>query len=93
MQQEKLIGVLEDADGAPLSFCWQGTSYLATSRPTRWYSRKLWWEVADAAPKGSGSAILETEIWRVWAACGLDRRLFEITRTNPGGEWLVLEVS
>lgn len=93
MQIEELLGVIQDCDGAPLSFSYQGKNFLTSSRPIRWYSRKLWWDEIDAAPKGSGGAILETEMWRLWASCDLERKLFELIHKLPEDTWVVQEVS
>jgi hypothetical protein len=92
MQTEEILGVLQDSDGAPLSFKYRGASYLVTSRPVRWYSRKLWWESAEAAPRGAGSALLETEMWRLWASCGETVAFFEIRHQLPQDTWMVQEV-
>jgi hypothetical protein len=93
MQAEAIDGVLQDSDGAPLSFSYLGRSYLVSSRPVRWYSRKLWWESAGAAPKGIGAALVEVEMWRLWASCEGDRHFFELSHTNPQDLWVVTEVS
>ncbi len=92
MQTEEILGVLQDSDGAPLSFKYRGKSYLVTSRPVRWYSRKLWWESAEAAPRGVGSAVMETEMWRLWASCGDTVAFFEIRHQLPQDTWVVQEV-
>ena len=92
MQTEEILGVLQDSDGAPLSFKYRGASYLVTSRPVRWYSRKLWWESAEAAPRGVGSAVMETEMWRLWASCSDTVAFFEIRHQLPQDTWVVQEV-
>ncbi|MFM2020278.1 MAG: hypothetical protein RL718_859 [Actinomycetota bacterium] len=92
MQTEEILGVLQDSDGAPLSFKYQGVSYLVSSRPVRWYSRKLWWELADSAPRGIGSAVMETEMWRLWASAGAASAFFEIRHQLPQDIWVVQEV-
>lgn len=92
MQTEELAGVLLDGDGAPLSFSYSGNSYLVASRPVRWYSRKLWWESAAAAPKGIGSSVMETEMWRLRASCGSSIKLFELSHQMPEDIWVVQEV-
>jgi hypothetical protein len=92
MQTEEILGVLQDSDGAPLSFKYRGASYLVSSRPVRWYSRKLWWESAEAAPRGIGSAVMETEMWRLWAGCGEIVTFFEIRHQLPQDTWVVQEV-
>lgn len=91
MQTEEVLGVLQDADGAPLSFNYRNKSYLASSRPVRWYSRKLWWEIADSAPRGIGSAIMEVEMWRLWASCGSESTFFELSHQLPQDIWVVQE--
>jgi hypothetical protein len=93
MQAETIQGVLLDSDGAPLSFSYKGRSYLVSSRPVRWYSRKLWWDTAESAPRGIGSSIMETEMWRLWAGCGADSSFFELSHQLPQDIWVVQEVS
>ncbi len=93
MQTETLAGVLLDSDGAPLSFQYRSKSYLVYSKPVRWYSRKLWWEFAGSAAKGNGQAILEVEMWRLWAADGENRMFFELRHQIPEDTWEITEVS
>lgn len=92
MHIESVQGVLQDNDGAPLSFHYAGKSYLVCSRPVRWYSRKLWWETEWSAEKGAGASILETEMWRLWASCGDTRVFFELSHSLPQDIWVVAEV-
>ncbi len=93
MQTETLNGVLLDTDGAPLSFQYRGNSFLVCSRPVRWYSRKLWWELAGSAAKGNGQAILEVEMWRLWASDSSSRLFFELRHQLPEDIWEISEVS
>jgi hypothetical protein len=93
MQTETLTGVLLDTDGAPLSFHYLGKSFLVCSKPVRWYSRKLWWEAAGSASKGSGQAILEVEMWRLWASDSSSRLFFELRHQSPEDIWEISEVS
>ena len=92
MQTEEILGVLQDSDGAPLSFKYRGASYLVSSRPVRWYSRKLWWESAEAAPRGIGSAVMETEMWRLWATSEFDRIFLELKHLQPEGVWEIYRI-
>ena len=87
MQVEKLAGVLVDLDGAPVSFTWKGRQYTVSSRPVRWYSRRLWWQDAAAAPRGAGGDMVEVEMWRLWAVSESDRVFLELKRLNPGESW------
>lgn len=93
MQLELITGVLLDFDGAPVCFSWRGKSYTVSSKPVRWYSRKLWWQEAAAAPKGIGAAILEVEMWRLWAASDTDRVFFELTHKMPEDLWEIAKGS
>ena len=87
MQVEKLAGVMVDLDGAPVSFSWNGRHYTVISRPVRWYSRKLWWQDADSAPRGAGGNLVEIEMWRLWAASEMDRVFLEMKHLNPEDDW------
>jgi hypothetical protein len=82
-----------DFDGAPVGFNYQGKSFLVASRPVRWYSRRLWWEDAAAAPKGAGAALLEVEMWRLWAASGELRFFFELRHQRPEDRWEVSQLN
>lgn len=93
MQTEILDGVLLDTEGAPLSFQYAGKSYLVCSRPVRWYSRKLWWEIAQSAARGSGQALLEIEMWRLWATNNDSRLFFELRHQLPEDVWEIAEVA
>ncbi len=93
MQLEELTGVMLDFDGAPVGFNYRGKHYLVASRPIRWYSRKLWWAEADSAPKGIGSALLEIEMWRLWAASDESRIFFELKHNQPQGNWEVSQIN
>ena len=93
MQTETLSGVLLDTDGAPLSFQYLGRNFLVCSTPVRWYSRKLWWELAGSASKGNGQAILEVEMWRLWASDNSARLFFELRHQLPEDVWEISEVS
>ena len=92
MQAEKLSGVAVDYDGAPVAFDWRGGHYLAASRPVRWYSRRLWWQEASGAPRGSGAMLVETEMWRLWAASEGSRSLFELRHQMPEDAWEIYPI-
>ncbi|MEK9536328.1 MAG: hypothetical protein VWZ99_04205 [Aquiluna sp.] len=87
MQLETLAGVVLDADGAPVSFIWNSRQYTVASRPVRWYSRKLWWQEAAAAPRGAGAALVEIEMWRLWAVSDYDRVFLEMKHLDPEDSW------
>lgn len=93
MRLEEITGVMLDFDGAPVGFNYRGKSFLVASRPVRWYSRRLWWEDAQAAPKGSGAALLEVEMWRLWAASGELRYFFELRHQQPEDRWEVNQLN
>ncbi|MEY4327992.1 MAG: hypothetical protein RIR71_662, partial [Actinomycetota bacterium] len=59
----------------------------------RWYSRRLWWEEAQAAPKGAGADLLEVEMWRLWAASGELRFFFELRHQQPEGRWEINQLN
>ena len=93
MRLEEITGVMLDFDGAPVGFNYQGKSFLVASRPVRWYSRRLWWEDAAAAPKWAGAALLEVEMWRLWAASGELRFFFELSHQQPDDRWEVNQLN
>jgi len=93
MRTEELSSVMLDFDGAPVGFRYREKEYLVASRPVRWYSRKLWWEDAASAPKGSGAALLEVEMWRLWAASDQSRIFFELRHVQPQDSWEVSQVN
>lgn len=92
MQQGLITGVLTDFDGAPVCFSWQGRSYTVISRPVRWYSRKHWWQNANAAPKGVGAELIEVEMWRLWAASDNDRVFFELRHSLSEASWEISRI-
>jgi hypothetical protein len=53
----------------------------------------LWWEDAAAAPKGAGAALLEVEMWRLWAASGDVRFFFELSHQQPDDRWEVNQLN
>lgn len=87
MQIETLSGVVVDLDGAPVCFVWRGAEYLVSSRPVRWYSRRIWWEETSSAPKGTGGPLMEVEMWRLWATSETSRTLFELRHLQPADSW------
>jgi hypothetical protein len=91
MQLELITGVMLDFDGAPVCFSWRNRSYTVCSKPVRWYSRKLWWQEAESAAKGVGSALMETEMWRLWAISETDRVFFELTHKLPEDHWEIVK--
>ena len=93
MRLEEITGVLLDFDGAPVRFRYQNQDYTVASRPVRWYSRKLWWENAESAQKGIGAALLEVEMWRMWAISDQQRIFFELIHNQPQDNWVVQEIS
>ncbi|MEY3561239.1 MAG: hypothetical protein RL068_391 [Actinomycetota bacterium] len=93
MQLEELSGVMLDFDGAPVGFRYRNQEYLVSSKPVRWYSRKLWWDEAVAAPKGTGAALLEIEMWRLWAATKDSSAFFELKHTRPEDSWQVSQIN
>ena len=93
MQLEEITRVMLDYDGAPVGFCWRNRDYLVASKPVRWYSRKLWWENTESAQKGIGAALLEVEMWRMWAISDQQRIFFELIHNQPQDNWVVQEIS
>lgn len=93
MRLEEITGVMLDFDGAPVGFNYQGKSFLVASRPVRWYSRRLWWEDAGSAPKGAGAALLEVEMWRLWAVSADVRIFFELRHQRPEDRWEVSQLN
>ncbi len=90
--QTVITGVVLNPDGAPVSFTYQNRHYLVSSRPVRWYSRKLWWQEAEAAPRGSGSALMEVEMWRLWAVSEFDRIFLELKHLQPEDSWEIYKI-
>lgn len=84
--------VVLDPDGAPVSFSYQGRQYLVSSRPVRWYTRRLWWQEAQGVPKGSGSAVMEVEMWRLWAVSEFDRIFLELKHLMPDELWEINKI-
>ncbi|MFM1951121.1 MAG: hypothetical protein RL418_808 [Actinomycetota bacterium] len=93
MQLGTITGVMLDFDGAPVGFSYLGRQYLVASRPVRWYSRRLWWSEAESAAKGLGSALVEVEMWRLWAASDSDRSFFELRHSQPQGNWEIIQIT
>jgi len=93
LNTELATGVLLDADGAPASFNWRGEVFFTSSRPVRWYSRTLWWQHAGQAEPGSGQNLVETEMWRLWAANATGRYFFQLRHQLPEDSWEIEEAS
>jgi len=91
MQLELITDVMLDFDGAPVCFSWRDRPYTVCSKPVRWYSRKLWWHEAESAAKGVGSALVETEMWRLWAVSDTNRVFFELTHKLPEDHWEIVK--
>lgn len=91
--QAELSAVVLDPDGAPISFTYQDRHYLVSSRPVRWYSRKLWWQEADGIPRGSGSVVMEVEMWRLWAVSEFDRIFLELKHQQPENTWEIQAIN
>lgn len=91
--QAELSAVVLDPDGAPISFTYQDRHYLVSSRPVRWYSRKLWWQEADGIPRGSGSVVMEVEMWRLWAVSEFDRIFLELKHLQPENTWEIQAIN
>jgi len=89
---DELIAVIANHDGQPISFDWRGRQYLAIGNPVRWYSRKSWWREIDAAPKGVGAAVIETEMWRVRAVSETDSGLFELRYNSLDDSWQLVQI-
>jgi len=87
LETELVTGVVLDADGAPACFTWRNAVFLTTSRPVRWYSRSLWWQHAGQAHPGQGQNLVETEMWRLWAASPDNRYFFQLRHQMPGDNW------
>jgi hypothetical protein len=77
------VAVLTNHDGEPISFDWGGSHWLVMSVPVRWYARKTWWQNAEGAPRGSGAALIETEMWRFRAVSVDKSNFFEMRREGP----------
>ncbi|MEY5146407.1 MAG: hypothetical protein RL224_721 [Actinomycetota bacterium] len=90
--QQVVTGVVLDLDGAPVSFTFENRHYLVSSKPVRWYSRRVWWQEASAAPRGSGSALVEVEMWRLWAASEFDRVFLELKHLQPEDVWEIYRI-
>lgn len=90
--QQVVTGVVLDLDGAPVSFTFENRHYLVSSKPVRWYSRRVWWQEAPAAPRGSGSALVEVEMWRLWAASEFDRVFLELRHLQPEDVWEIYRI-
>ncbi len=90
--QQVVTGVVLDLDGAPVSFTFENRHYLVSSKPVRWYSRRVWWHEASAAPRGSGSALVEVEMWRLWAASEFDRVFLELKHLQPEDVWEIYRI-
>lgn len=89
---DESIAVVANHDGQPVSFDWRGGHYLAIGSPVRWYSRRSWWREIDAAPRGMGADVVETEMWRVRAVSDSDSGLFELRHNSPAGDWQLVQV-
>ena len=89
MDFEPATGIMLDADGAPSCFTWRDEVFMAASRPVRWYSRALWWQDAEQAAAGEGQNLVETEMWRLWAASNAGRYFFQLRHRMPGDQWEV----
>jgi len=93
MKLEEITKVMLDYDGAPVGFNWRGKQFLVASKPVRWYSRKLWWEEAESAQKGIGAALMEIEMWRMWALSEQDRVFFELIHNQPQDNWVINQIN
>jgi hypothetical protein len=65
MNIEEPVNVELSDDGAPVRFLWRGVVYGVTSAPERWFARRSWWQLDGRAPRGTGAALIEQEMWRV----------------------------
>ena len=48
---------------------------------------------AESAERGIGAALLEVEMWRMWAISDQQRVFFELIHNQPQDNWVVKEIS
>lgn len=65
MNIEEPVGVELSDDGSPIRFEWRGVVYGVTSAPEHWFARRSWWQLDGRAPRGTGEALIDREMWRV----------------------------
>lgn len=93
MQVHERIKVLTNQAGEPVRFSWRNGTYLVTSKPERYFSRRSWWQEASRAPRGIGSSVLEVEIWRLSAAKGaLSPAQFELVYSHQECNWQLVRI-
>lgn len=67
MQIDERVRVFTDELGRPAGFTWRNQNFLVSEAPVRWFSRRNWWLDAKSVQRGSGSGLLEIEMWRLVA--------------------------
>ena len=67
MQIDETVRVFTDERGQPAGFTWRDQNFLVSEAPVRWFSRRNWWLDAKSVQRGSGSGLLEIEMWRLVA--------------------------
>lgn len=92
LQSQVLVAVLLNHDSEPYAFKLENQHFLVCSKPVRWYSRKTWWSQADAAPPGAGRALLEVEMWRLWATSEQTRGFFELRHELGSNQWQLVQI-
>ncbi|MFP5312738.1 MAG: DUF6504 family protein [Actinomycetes bacterium] len=97
------IDVVCSAAGQPESLTWAGKSYTVCTEPSRWYERRQWWAEDSRAPLGSGSGVVDHEIWRVQVQpasrpgvpgepAGMEPLTLDLSRHLRSGRWRLLRI-
>ena len=93
IQVQEQIKVLTNQVGEPVRFSWRNGTYLVTSKPERYFSRRPWWQEAARAQRGIGSSVLEVEIWRLSAAKGTcSPAQFELVYNHQKSSWQLVRI-
>ncbi|MCZ2404493.1 hypothetical protein IV498_15230 [Paenarthrobacter sp. Z7-10] len=88
------VEILCSPAAVPLQMTWHGQDYAIEAEPLRWYERRAWWVEETRAERGSGTSLVDHEIWRVQARLKGQGELltFDLTRHLASGRWRLLRL-
>ena len=86
---DEAVAVLVDQEGVPTLFRWREEDYQVGPRAVRYFTRSNWW-VGERADKGTGSGVIEVEMWRLLATCDEVKTLFDLLHNSACGSWKLI---
>ncbi|MGP0223066.1 MULTISPECIES: DUF6504 family protein [unclassified Paenarthrobacter] len=88
------VDVICTETGQPSHVHWKGQRRQVINQPDRWYERRQWWAEETRAPLGSGTGLVDHEIWRVQLTTAQepDPITLDLVRHLGSGRWRVLRI-